>query len=335
MANRKSSKLGDKYIQILKFLKERPEGVRAETLIKFLNLPTRTLYNRLSRLKELNLIENIYPIWRIAKNQASYQKVTKLLEDSKEVQGHKYSFTLKLIKKPDWWEKRDNKLIKIKEFHFKKVEWNKNPYQQLLGDDYLIQTFSNSIVFHSRKYYWANDPYDTFTEALEDVLEMLRFLEDKVKFKFYEHGVPQFSVRSQHLVKLRDSIANRCKKEKKGYEVVIDDKRRVWVDLSEPFGREAGHKNYAPEDLKRLQNRDKDVLVNDPSLPSDVDKRIESMVVVMEGVQQNQMAFAENMRSHIKAVQDLGAGVENQNKIFEEQSKTLEEMMKFLKEIRK
>lgn len=296
MAKSKSSKLSNKYIEILEFLNKRPEGVRAESIEKFFNLANRTAYNRLSRLKDLELIENVYPIWRIAKKQGLSLKITKLLENSKKhIQGHKFSFTLRLISKPDWWEKRENKLIKLKEFHFKNVRWSNNPYEQLLSDDFLIQTFKNSIVFTSRKKYWSNNPYDAFLEALDDALEMLGYLENKVKFKFYIHGVPQFSVRSQHLVKLKDSVAERCKKEGNKYEVVINNERRVLVDLSDPFGREAVNKDYAPEDLKRLQDRDADILKNDPSLNSDIDKRINNLT-------NNQSETNQNLNSLISVV---------------------------------
>ena len=64
MAKSKSSKLTKRYIEILEFLNKRPEGVRAESIEKFFNLKNRTAYNRLSRLKDLGLIENIFPIWK-------------------------------------------------------------------------------------------------------------------------------------------------------------------------------------------------------------------------------------------------------------------------------
>lgn len=311
MAIQKSGKLGEKYIEILKFLKDRPEGTRADTLMKFLNLPSRTLYNRLSTLKELKLVDNIFPIWRVCHNQSSYHKVAKLIESSKKhIQGHKFSFTLKMIDKPDWWERRTNRLIKLKEYHFKKVDWGNNPYRMLISDDFKIQLFKNSIVFVNRKNYWGDDPYDAFLDALEDTLELLRYLEEKVKFKFFKHEIPQFSVRSQHIVKLKDSVAKRCKKEGLGYEVSINGERRVWVDLSVPFGREAGNKDYAPEDIKRLQDRDKDVLVNAPALPSKVDERLSLLTQATEGLVQTQQGFDRNIKTHFEVLKGIKEAIQ-------------------------
>lgn len=336
MAKLKSGKVGDKYIEILEFLNKRPEGVRVESIEKFFNLASRTAYNRLSRLKELELIENIAPIWRIAKKQGLSLKVAKLLEGSKKhIQGHKFSFTLRLISKPDWWEKRENKLIKLKEFHFKNVRWNNNPYEQLLSDDFLIQTFKNSIVFTSRKRYWENNPYDAFLEALEDALEMLGYLENRVKFKFYIHGVPQFSVRSQHLVKLKDSVAERCKKEGNKYEVIINGERRVLVDLSDPFGREAVNKDYAPEDLKRLQDRDADILINNPSLNSDIDKRISNLTNATGQLTNNQINTDKNFNSLIKITSGVPQLVNQMSQQMDQYRKENISHLKLIQEYRK
>ena len=319
MACKKSGKLGGRYIELLKFLKDRPEGVRTETIELFFKLPKRTAYNRLQRLLNMNLVENIYPIWRIAKNQASYLNVATLLEDDKKnIQAHKFSFTLKLMKTPDWWKKRENKLIRLKDFSCQPVKWGHSPYQNLRKDGFLIQMFSSSIVFINQKQYWNDDPYNAFIEALEDALELLRFIEERFKFKFLADEVPQFSVRSMHMVKLKDSVAERCKKEGKGYEVSIDGEKRVWVDLSEPFGREAGHKNYAPEDLTRLQERDSDVLEKDPSLPSEVDKRISQITEMIGSVSQNQVQHQEsmvyldkNLKTHFEVLEGIKGAVKD------------------------
>lgn len=269
-----STKIYKKSLDLLRFIQSRPEGVRIEDLTKNFNIPRRTLYNRLNKLKQHGFIENRYPLWGSAKNLAESQEMAQLLNGTKKIQAHKFSFTLKLIKKPDWWEKRDNSLIKLNEFRFKSIKFGKNPYYQIGNENFYIQTFANSIVFINRKQYWASDSYGAFLEALEDTLDMLSYFENKVKFKFYGEEIPQFSVKSMHFVKLKDSIAENCKKSGKGFEIEINGKLRGWVDMSEPLGMEFGHKNYAVEDTKKYTKFVEDIIENNPPTISELNQEM-------------------------------------------------------------
>jgi len=44
-----------------------------------------------------------------------------------------------------------------------------------------------------------------------------------------------------------------AKREGNKFKVVVDGLRRLWVDMSIPLGIEAGHKNYALEDMAKVQ----------------------------------------------------------------------------------
>lgn len=297
------------FIKILRVLSTNPEGLRVKTIQRLTGLARRTTYNNLNQMQLLNLTTNVYPIWKLIRPIALSSKWHTLLSND-NIQSHKFSFIMRLVHKPKWWEKRNNQLMKLKEFHFKPIDWSaNNPYQQLVRDNFIIQTFSNSIVFINQKNYCGEDSYECFIKALEDTLQMYNFVEERFHFKFFKEGVPQLSVRTHHYVQLRDALANRCKKDKTKFELVINGVRRAWVDMSEPFGLEFGSKNHAPEDARVWNERVKDVIVNNPSLPSDIDSRLEKLTNIMEGSVTNQSYYAENMRTHVDAVKDLAKGV--------------------------
>jgi len=309
--------ISKKDILILKELNDNPFGLRTTTLLKLTNLKPRTLYNHLESLKKQKIVENAYPIWKIAKSLAQTDRMAKLLKSDKKVEGHKFSFILRLVNKPIWWSKRHNKLYRLKEYDFKPLSLRNNPYQQGKVDNFLVQTFSNSIVFISQKKYWSDDAYDAFLEALEDVLGLIGFLEEKFKFRFVSDGVPSLSVRSNHLVRVRDSLSKRCRSERGLFELTIDNKLRAWVDASTPVGTEFGHRDYAPGDLDRYGKVIEDYIENNASLPVDVDNRIKALVEVMGGIQANQLVFDANMKSHIEAVKQLGEAVKRLNELLE------------------
>ena len=235
--------------KIIQLLLSNKEGLRATIICKILAIPRRTIYNNLKKLEQRKLIKNVFPIWSLCQNQAESSKMAQLIGFN-QLQSHKFSFVLRLLNKPVWWEKRENKLTRLNEFHFEPIKWGNNNYQQLNKDSFLIQTFSNSIVFINQKQYWGNDSYDCYIESLLDTLKMLNYVETKFKYKFFNNDIPQFSVRTQHYVKVIDEISKRCKKEKNMLKITIDGKLRAWTDLSDPYGIEFGHKNYAPEDTR-------------------------------------------------------------------------------------
>ena len=158
-------------------------------------------------------------------SQGNYENVANLIKDF-EFQLHDLSFILKLIKKPEWWDKRENRIVCFEDFESSEVKWGNNPYSQLKNKNHVIQLFSNTIIVILRKKYFGNDPFDCFLQGVEDFLNLLNYIEQKFRFKFIIEGVPQVSIKSQHYVKINDVIAQKCKKVGRGFEVVINGKPR-------------------------------------------------------------------------------------------------------------
>lgn len=303
---------------VLKELLDNPSGLRANTIIKLVGKPRRTVYNSLNRLKALDLAQNVYPIWKLAQSQSEPQKLAKLLKSNK-IQLHDFSFVIRLIRKPDWWERRKNRLMKIKEFQVRPIKWGNNPYTQMIKNTFLIQMFSNSMIFINQKNYWGEDPYDCFIQATKDFLDTLNYLEQRLRFKFFLDGIPQVSVRTQHNVKLDDIIANRCKKTGDQFEVNIDGTLRLLVDKSNPYGLEGVSKNHSPEDIKSEQRVHADILTHpETPMPSKVyeltAKNTEQLNQMIQVVKDNQISnkkvnqvidkLEAQITSHLKLIQE-------------------------------
>lgn len=306
--------LKEKHRIILKVLLENPEGLRTPTLKKLTNIAEKTLYRHLNSLKDDHeLIEKYSTIWKICQNQTTPLKVTKLLEND-SIQIHDISYVVKLIKVPDWWEKRENNLRRLKEYQFKKtVNWSNNPYVQLLKDHFLIHCFKNSIVFINKKKYWGEDPYECFIESLSDFLEAFKYFEERTKFKFFIDQVPHVSIKSNHIVKIGDYLNKRCEKRGDKFQVNINDERRVLVDMSDPKGTEFVNKDYAPEDTQRYGRIVEDVIKNNPPTLSELTNTIGQNNQQISNLTQNWDNYGKHIKSHIKAIQQLGDGVEKQN----------------------
>jgi len=292
-------KVGVNDQKILRQLIQNPEGLRVSSISKYSSLKQVTIYKRLNLLRKDGLIENIFPIWKIHNGQV--EKCRTLLEDNNIFELHNLSYVLKLIKVPDWWNKRKPRLMKLKDWQFSNHNFgknNSNPYQQLINENFVIQTYPESIIIISRKRYYSNNPYDTITQAIGDVLDLIDYLKERFKFDLFPSGFQALEIRNNDFNRLKDHLAQHCKKEGRRFLVELDKNRKVWVDYSEPFGKEA---NY-PEGQEILEKVTKDFLLNKPMLNSELQ-------MMVQQVTNNQLIFDANMSSHLKVLENLGKAV--------------------------
>ena len=311
-------KVNENDLKILRFLYENKEGLRIKTIQKLTNLKQRVVYKRLELLKERKIVENIFPIWKLINGQ--YEYCATLIKSSNIFELHNMSYIVKLINVPEWWSKRKNYLIRLKEWQFKEVNFGKgntNPYVQLINDNFVVQAYPESLIIIAKKRYYSNNPYETIKSAMNDVLSLLDWFCERFRFNFFQDGVPHIEVRNNDFNRMNDAIANQVKKDKGKFLVEIDKRRKVWVDMSEPFGKEA---NY-PEAQEKLEKVTRDLLTKESLLPSEITQAIGE-------VTKNQLMFNNNFVSHVEAIKQLGNAVTEltkQVKLLQEENKRLRE----------
>ena len=300
--------------KILRSLYQNREGLRVLTLMKLTSIKRRTLYRILNKLKTKGLIENIFPMWKIVNGQVKF--CHSLLKDNNIFELHNFSYVLKLIKKPDWWTKRKPRLMKLKGWQFQNVNFGKggtNPFQQLMNENFVIQTYPESIIIISRKRYYSNNPFETLTQAMSDALDIIDYFEERIKFKLLPDGIPSLEIRNNDFNRLKDHLAEHCKKEGRRFLVELDKNRKVWVDYSEPFGKEA---NY-PEGQEILEKVTKDYLLNKPLLNSELQQLVGELAKVQKVEQENKAEYSKDLVAHKNAIKTMGNNTNANSKSIE------------------
>jgi len=298
-SGKEAYKFNSKDEKILKELVKRPEGMRIETIQKLTQIPNRTIYRRLNKLSENKLIENIFPIWRISNGQLHFCQSKLKNDDIFEL--HNISYVVKLIDIPIWWAKRKNYLIRLKEWQFKNIDFgkgNSNPYQQLINENFVIQCYPESLIIIAKKRYYADDPYTTIKLAINDVISLLEWFCERFKYPFFKDGIPHIEIRNNDFNRMKDFIANKVRDNKGNFLVEVDKRRKVWVDLSEPFGKEA---NY-PEGQEILEKVTKDYLINKPMLNSELQNNISILTNAIAQTQTQILEYRKENIEHLKLV---------------------------------
>jgi hypothetical protein len=97
-------------------------------------------------------------------------------------------------------------------------------------------------------------------------------------------------------------MANYVKnKVKHKFLIEIGDGRKVWVDLSEPFGKEAN----TPEMQEMLEKVTKDRILNKPLLPSEIQGLVVENIKQINQVTQNQVIFDKNISLHQSVLEEI------------------------------
>lgn len=313
-AQDKVCKVPESDLKILSALYDNREGLRHKTLMKLTSLKTRVLYKRLNILKEKELIENQFPIWKICNGQV--EKCALLLKDKNIFELHNLSYVLKLMKVPEWWNQRKRRLIKLKGWQFSNVNFgkgNSNPYQQLINENFVIQCYPESLIIIARKRYYSQNPHEVIISAMNDVLDLIAWFEERMKFKFFPDGVPCLELRNNDYNRMKDHLANTCKKEGKRF-LVQTEKGKVWVDYSEPFGKEAD----TPDIQETLERVTKDHVINKPLLNSELQALIESLANSQLNQSEQIEKFAVALNRHIPAYEGMALQVKLLNKTIKE-----------------
>jgi hypothetical protein len=151
-----------------------------------------------------------------------------------------------------------------------------------------------------RKRYYSNNPYDTIIQATTEFLDFWLWFEDRMRFKFTIDGIPHIKLRSNDFNRIKDYLSEKCKKLNTGFLIEIPQ-GKVWVDYSEPFGKEA---NY-PEAQEILEKVTKDHLLNKPMLNSELQGRLSEMLLVQERLIQTQTMNNQNIIKHQKVLDEM------------------------------
>jgi len=290
--------------KVVQVLLDNEPGLTVKIMRKLTGLPRRTLYNALKRLREENFVVHIRPVWKLCQNKATSDKLAQLLVGGK-CQLHDLSFVVRLGGVPSWWGGRENKILKFKDFGSRPVVFGRNRYVQLVRDSFVIHVFGNSLVFFAQKKYFGEDSYECFLGGVKDFLGLLGFVEERFGFRFFVDGVPQATVRTQHYVNLGDVVAKMCERSGERFRVFVDGELRLLVDFSKPYGVEAVHKDFSPEDMSVYARHVKDFIVNDPPLASEFQEQLRQINEVILRQARLQGEYAENIKAHVDAIREM------------------------------
>ena len=288
-------------------------GLRPSKICGQFGLKKTTVQYHLSMLKQAGLIEKVgYGVWEIIKeyNEKEVQKTTKVtsrqlganlnLFKQDRVRGHAFQFKINLPELRNW--KNREKLFLKKDIKFEPLLIGGiNRGQKLEFKGRKIWLTNKSIVIYEKSSYLAETSKESQERAIQDMLVLMKSLEKHLQANFKTGRYYKFKVSRQHYSLVKNALAQQYNKEGNKLQVYNED--GLWFLIDNSFNlheAETVHPKTSVDDNKKVQDYFNGVKKLENYTPQFV-------VNTMQGIQQNQVLFSQNIESHIKAIQDIGS----------------------------
>lgn len=254
-----------------------------------LKISKQKLQYYLDKLKSQNKIQKIgYGVWQQVQTAVG-----------RSVRGHGFLWHIKLPKEINIWEQ----ILTKKNIKFKKI--NNGSTFEIYFKENRVWISKNSILIYDIKSYFGFNAVDSKKYAMVELQSYLIELQAKLGIDFKVKGNFVLKTSRQHYALVRNSLAMQCRKD--GTKINVYNERGLWFTIDNSFNLEEAetvHKDTALVDnlgVQKFFNEHKET-------GWEVSPKF-----ILNGFNQltnNLNMYAENMVSHVKAVQDLGNSAE-------------------------
>jgi DNA-binding Lrp family transcriptional regulator len=265
-------------LTILNLLKE---GLNPIDISNKLNISMPNLSYYLRKLKNNGNIKKVgYGTWEV--------KNLSLNTQSKQIRGHAFIWKIKLNKKFDWIS-----LLKNKDYRLVR-----NLIPRLYIKEHKVWLGEKSIIVYENKSFYASNSINSRKYAVICLFEVLEALERELSINLRPYV---FKPKREHYGMIKNDLARQYNRNNE--KMIIKDDIEgewLWIDDSESLG-ELETKNIVRS--KQVQdwwndNKRYDFKVTPSFLMENINK-----------VTNNQLIFANNIESHIEAIQTLSSSV--------------------------
>lgn len=288
-------------LQILKYL---TQFITIKKISKYVKISRTATYKHINKLLEKELIRRIGNSYEVT--EQGLHTINKY--STGLIRLHNLAFKLTILNKPNNWELKRTKIAEIRSFS-KQIELNNNSYEIHNFSNIKIKTTNNSIIFYMPSFY-GKDTDDCFKQALDSLFRVIPKVESIFKIVLIKDRKANIEIISSHYAKLQDSLAKLYKAENNKL-YVKDESGNIWLIADYSFRvneLETIYNKTAKEDMDIVQGFLNDLRKNPIN---------QSQLMGMIGqVTANQLIFAENMKSHINAIQTLSKEVKRLSKVF-------------------
>jgi DNA-binding Lrp family transcriptional regulator len=269
------------------------ESKSISKIAKELNISKQALNYYIKTLKANGNIEKIgYGTWKV-------KSYTLKMHSNKKIRGHAFIWTIKLNKPIDWTK------------HLSNYQLIRGSIPRIIINNQKIWLGKKTITIYDNRSFYGENSIESRKYAVHGLKSVLEALESKTSINLRPYG---FKVCKEHYSMIKNELARQYN-EKNEKMIIRDDIEGEWLWIDDSDGlNELETKNIVRS--KQVQDWWNDNKRHDFKI---------TPTFLMESINQvtsNQLMFAKNLESHVKAMNDIS-----------ESNKLLQETIKELKEV--
>ena len=201
---------------------------------------TKSIYNIISKLKLKGVLTN---------SQTSTQELLKQIPKDKYLRLHAIAITIKILSSSQLYINRlNNKNYDIRDYNH-------------------IDLQKNNLKIYINKDFYGNEVQECFNEMQVYLNNFLVKLENDYNITLIKPRNTKILLFRQHIADIRDPLSKYVIDNKKHFNVYDDEGvLRLVIDNSFIPEKETVHQKHAPDDMQRLVEFNKDLILNPQSL---------------------------------------------------------------------
>jgi predicted DNA-binding protein YlxM (UPF0122 family) len=193
-----------------------------------------------------------------------------------------------------------------------RILWQDNKYQQMMlrsnitfVDGNTVRLYKNAIEIYSGQAFFGDNEQDVTSKSLEYWLRFFTRLEHDLKIIIVKQKSANIKLVNQHYARTNSEISESALERGERIRIYAKEDGKLAFITDDSFGfkeDETVHPTTAKQDRKAVDKQVNDWRIYNPPTNSE-------LAISIQDVTKNQMIFAENMRTHIGAIQELAGAV--------------------------
>lgn len=258
------------------------EGLNIKQIAKKRNVSDKSVYKVRSRLRKKGIFSNFS---KVENFQCTSDRKFRL---------HAQEFNIKIISKNKKYEET------LKRTNLLEIEEN------------IIRLYKNSLEIYSKKSFFGNDEQESDSESQKYWYSFFIRLENEFDIIILKPRKQNIKIVKEHFSETNSEIAKEYIKRKNKFMIPSKEDGKFWFSIDDSFGlkeRECLHPKTAKEDSQKVSKQLQDWRNYDPPTNSELSNAIMLVTKNQIKIQESDLEYRENIKTHIKSIQDLGEGV--------------------------
>lgn len=290
-------------------LKKLQEGYTITEISKYRKVSRNSIYKVLKTLNNRGMITKI--------TNGAYGLTEKGLEGLHSfaqlrynLRQHNLNFKIGILGSPKNWDKKRHKLTQLPYFN-KSIKLKNNEQELFNFGKVSLRTTTRSIIVKIPTIYskTTEDAVIQSFNCLYDIIPKIEKLFNVSLIKDYKSNI---TIISQEYASLNDTLAKIYRKE--GNQLLVTDENgKIWMITDFSFSNDETEfidSTKAIDDTDAVMPMLNDLRKN-PTTFSEVREALNYQNNIMNGIQQNQLIFDKNMKSHLEVLDKIGNAITN------------------------